>query len=963
MLDNVTGPAYNVLSVVYNGQPVNDLSGGFFVNVQQVIGGDVTFSADQLDEFKDDGTQLSLSTLILKGSNISYSLDGLNLLMDSGFGFAAVASTENGATGVTLIGDDTNNEQLYSANTKGGNTLIAGNGTGDNLTVGVGSNTLTGGSGGDTFTVNGAGFPGDPVNVDVITGGSGNDTFNILGNLASGSSLAGGGGSDTLTANGNLSLASISGIGTLNNSHVTLTAGQLDGFSTLNFDTVYASAANTTYSLAGKTALYSTLDTNGFDNVTLVGADSGIDTLMASGNNDILIGGAGDDFFDVSFAGTGATITGNGGNDTLLAGADISGMSIAGDVGTLQIDYDGSVKLTAAQLANFTTIMGTSVFDPMTGTYSDPTGVLFVDGGTSGTVSLAGKTLVGDIVLDTTLTTGDVTLVASDSGSTLKAGSGNDTLTGGLGDDTLVAGAGNDSMTGGNGINTYAFTDPNSTGTYLINAFHTDAGQSVVQLAAGVTPGEVTVAQVGNDLKLDWANDPIIIQNYFLGDQYKVASVNFADGTVWSAAHLEELVAASNYTVLTAGDDDWANLQTEPTGNYKLIAGNGEDAQLSADNSAGNNILTVGNGDWAYLHAIGSSGNNIFAAGSGDGDLLDADDTTGNNTLTASGTNAVLGAEGSYGDNSLTATDGTGAILTVNDSNGNNTLTVGDGDGAFLSATGSTGDNTLMAGNGAGDRLSVDSSSGANILTAGDGDAVILSAQSSTGDNILTAGNGAGDIVEADDSLGDNTLTVGDGDNGMVSADFSFGTNTLIAGNGNGNTLSTYYATGSNSLAVGNGDDNSLTGGLGDDTLTVGTGTGNTLNGGGGNDTYNFGSAFGQDIITNFSSSATDPHGQITFGAGVTDQSLWFAQNGDALEIDLLGTDDKITVQDWFDASAAQVAGIHAGGMELDNGDVSQLIQAMASFSAHNGSFNPGTAVAMPADATLQAAITANWHS
>jgi hypothetical protein len=41
---NVTGLAYNVLSVVYNGQPVNDLSGGFFVNVQQVSGGDVTVS-------------------------------------------------------------------------------------------------------------------------------------------------------------------------------------------------------------------------------------------------------------------------------------------------------------------------------------------------------------------------------------------------------------------------------------------------------------------------------------------------------------------------------------------------------------------------------------------------------------------------------------------------------------------------------------------------------------------------------------------------------------------------------------------------------------------------------------------------------------------------------------------------------------------------------------------------------
>jgi hypothetical protein len=35
----------------------------------------------------------------------------------------------------------------------------------------------------------------------------------------------------------------------------------------------------------------------------------------------------------------------------------------------------------------------------------------------------------------------------------------------------------------------------------------------------------------------------------------------------------------------------------------------------------------------------------------------------------------------------------------------------------------------------------------------------------------------------------------------------------------------------------------------------------------------------------------------------------------------------------------------------------------MASFSAHNAGFSASQAIAMPTDSTLQAAITASWHS
>jgi hypothetical protein len=435
-------------------------------------------------------------------------------------------------------------------------------------------------------------------------------------------------------------------------------------------------------------------------------------------------------------------------------------------------------------------------------------------------------------------------------------------------------------MTGGNGNNTYAFSDPNSTGTYLINAFHTDAGQSVVQLAAGVTPGEVTVAQVGNDLKLDWANDPIIIQNYFLGDQYKIASVNFADGTVWSASQLETLAAASDYTTIDLGDKNYATATAGLTGNYKLIAGDGSYDKLNASKGNGDNHLTAGDGNYDTLKVDSGTGNNI-----------------------------------------------------------------------------------LIAGDGAYDGLSANSTSGNNQLTVGNGNYATLQVNSSTGNNSLTAGDAAYDTLSANNSQGSNQLTAGDGNYATLQAKLSSGSNTLTAGNGNDNVLTVAGSTGNNILTSGNGAYNSLTGGSGDDILTIGSGNNNTLKGGGGNDIYRFGSAFGMYDTINNAGAGSTPHGEIDFGAGLSDENLWFMRQGSNLVIDELGTNGQITVSNWFGNTGSQVESIHAGGMELDNGQVQQLIQAMASFSAHNAGFSASQAIAMPTDNTLQAAITASWHS
>jgi hypothetical protein len=75
---------------------------------------------------------------------------------------------------------------------------------------------------------------------------------------------------------------------------------------------------------------------------------------------------------------------------------------------------------------------------------------------------------------------------------------------------------------------------------------------------------------------------------------------------------------------------------------------------------------------------------------------------------------------------------------------------------------------------------------------------------------------------------------------------------------------------------------------------------------------------------------------------------------------DLLGANDSVTVNNWFPSnSRAQVASINAGNETLLNSQALQMMQAMASFATENSGFNPTTALTMPTDSALQAAMAA----
>lgn len=230
------------------------------------------------------------------------------------------------------------------------------------------------------------------------------------------------------------------------------------------------------------------------------------------------------------------------------------------------------------------------------------------------------------------------------------------------------------------------------------------------------------------------------------------------------------------------------------------------------------------------------------------------------------------------------------------------------------------------------------------------------------GDTIIvqSAGHTLSDItvdnltVQATASSSDLNLSLSGGVRSIALADYAsgLGANVNVTGNDLGDTI------------IGNSGNNALTGGSGSDILISGSGS-DLLTGGGGYDIYRISPAFGQTQINNYAlDGATGPHGEVDFASGITDENLWLVQSGYDLTIDLLGTSASVTVKDWFSSTSNQLQEIDAGGLKIE-GEVSQLVQAMATYSANNTGFDPtnSSIQALPSDIALQNAVAAAWHA
>ncbi|TBO34118.1 hypothetical protein EYS42_01345 [Aquabacterium lacunae] len=155
---------------------------------------------------------------------------------------------------------------------------------------------------------------------------------------------------------------------------------------------------------------------------------------------------------------------------------------------------------------------------------------------------------------------------------------------------------------------------------------------------------------------------------------------------------------------------------------------------------------------------------------------------------------------------------------------------------------------------------------------------------------------------------------------------------------------------------VGDIGDDTLSGLSGNDTLNGGAGN-DSLLGGKGADLYEFNAGFGKDVIVENDSTLLVSD-TARFNASASNQ-LWFKRVGTDLQVSVLGSQDQVTVKDWYKGSAYRVETFRAmDGKSLSASKVDALVSAMASFTP------PAGATSLPADApkTLVNLVASSWR-
>ncbi|NMY12672.1 S8 family serine peptidase [Pseudomonas veronii] len=252
-----------------------------------------------------------------------------------------------------------------------------------------------------------------------------------------------------------------------------------------------------------------------------------------------------------------------------------------------------------------------------------------------------------------------------------------------------------------------------------------------------------------------------------------------------------------------------------------------------------------------------------------------------------------------------------------------------------------TGNATLtLTGNEVGNRLS-GNGRGSRLVGLGGNDVYVIDGP----DSIIEAAGGGYDTILT--TLSVLQLAAN------VEVLVSMGTGLQLTGNGLDNEL---HGDAGNNVLYGQAGDDLLNAGIGDDTLNGGRGN-DLLYGGGGNDMYVFNRGDGQDTIINGLVDTTPPAGTLLFGNDVNARQLWFSRSGDNLLVEVMGTEDRVILKNWYAKQANRLERILAGdGVALYQ--IDGLVQAMAAYRAAHPGFNPQTGFEIPDDASLRSALS-----
>lgn len=504
---------------------------------------------------------------------------------------------------------------------------------------------------------------------------------------------------------------------------------------------------------------------------------------------------------------------------------------------------------------------------------------------------------------------GDDHLFGEGGDDTLQGGVGNDVLYGGVGDDRLEGHIGDDVylFACGDGHDTIYEYDPNRAGK-----------RNVIRFASGIDAGDLefslnTVGAFSGYCNLvatiKGTNDSVTVLNAIYSGStnaasfYSIQAIEFADGTVWEWADIcrRPMTMADGMTAVvvdaagaTIIGNTLNNAITGYLGDDALYGGSGDD---TLKGGAGNDILHGGSGNDTLS---GDAGDDVYLFGRGDGHdtIRESETRTDRRNIIRLGAGItadcieflVKQSSGAYMDLILRIKD-TGETLTV------------------LNGLYGSGANVINS-------YSIQAIEFADGTVWEWGDILSHPVQmietTTTGTNYYTADPIGVHVIGTDY----NDYITGHNGNDILHG--GTGNDTLNGGAGN------------NTLHGGSGND-VLHGGNGDDCLHGGVGT-DTLNGNNGNDTYLFNRGDGNDTITEAGGDDS-----LVFGEELTATDLWFSYNGNHLVIDVLGAQDKVTINYWRNNNNYKVETISAGGMELASTQMDQLIQALASFGTPQG--------------------------
>ncbi|MEY1557986.1 beta strand repeat-containing protein [Yoonia sp. R2331] len=670
-----------------------------------------------------------------------------------------------------------------------GNDSVVGGTGGDNLHGGDGQDDIAGGSGSDNV------FGGDGQ--DTIAAGSGSDLVNggIGGDTIHGGSgddaLGGGGGTDWIYGQDGHDL--IEGHEGIDRLFGGTGVDRLHGGN--GTDTVHGGAgADRVFGNLGDDTLFGG---NGADHLD-GGYDS--DTVYGDNDDDVVFGNDGADFLyggngrDILNGGEGADVLDGGGG--VLDSANYQGSSAGINVDLLNNTASGG-HATGDILTNIEGLFGSEHDDVLRGDDSDNV----LEGG--------------------------------DGDDTISGRNGHDILTGGAGGDTIYAGEGHDRAWGGAGDDFVQLGDGND--SFFGTALGTGAGQDTVYGGAGADElygggfDDILDGGADEDTILAAAGNDVLIGGTGADSLNGGTGIDTLDYSDVGLSVRIDLGAADGIHGLTgaAEGDRIVNVET--------LLGSAQDDDLSGDDNA-NTFYGRGGADDLF----GSDGQDALFGGNGidtlhggDGaDWLSGDaaaDTiiggNGNDTVSYASSNAAVSIN--LTTNTASGGHATGDVLQDIES--------AEGSAFADTLIGTDGDNTLW-GLGGGDVISgglgLDTVDYAGSLA---GVTIDLSATTIT----ASGGHANGDTLTSIESLKGTDYS--DDFMGNVDVNVLEGRDGDDVLNGREGEDTLYGQLGNDTLSGGNGNDY-LHAGIGDDFLYGGADTGNDfLVGGRGADAINGG--------------------------------------------------------------------------------------------------------------------------